>query len=72
VSGERWCVISDDSGHDYLCPVGRRDEAVRRLEAIEAYWAKGNPRGKPPSEPDFVTRIDGIGSLTFTDPQEDA
>lgn len=63
---KRFCLIQDDSCHWYICPADRRDEAERMIEAVESYWA-GDQDGEPPSEPDFIERIDGPRKLTFTD-----
>lgn len=59
---QRYFVGHDNSGHDYLVPVERRDEfwAWAELpEDDEAGW----------ETPDYATMIGGV--LTFTDPKED-
>lgn len=63
----RYCIISDDSGHNFTCPADRRGEADDMLGAYERYWA--DPEGECPPFPDFIQRIDGPGSITFEDPR---
>ncbi len=52
----RYCLVSDNDGHDYVVPIARRAE-----------W-----NAMPPSElddgvPEWATRIDGAHVLSFTD-----
>lgn len=61
---QRFRLGSDDSGHDYLYPVEHEAEwqAWRDIpEDDERSW----------EAPAFARRIDGVSSITFTDPQED-
>ena len=66
---QRWTVIRDDSGHRYLCPAERADEAEAALEAIGAYWEPGPAylQGECPADPDYLVRLEG-GQLTFERP----
>lgn len=55
----RYCIVGDDSGHDYSIPEDKKDEWFA--------WAYGEE-----SEydiPRYATRIDG--RFTFTDPRCD-
>lgn len=70
MSEQRWRLIADDDGHWYLCPSGREEEARKMLDAVSAYWDE-ELGDTPPPMPDFVNRIDGPESVTFSDPQED-
>lgn len=65
---KRWCLISDDDGHLFLCPAERREEAENMFGAYYE-WQGNYPDGNPPALPDFVERIDGYAGLTFTDPR---
>ena len=71
----RYCIIYDDSGHEYLCPVTRKDEANKMIEAIEKYWVTVDyedlEAGESPEFPDFLKQIDGIHRLTFENPKEE-
>jgi hypothetical protein len=62
----RWCIVSDDSGHTYLCPAERRDEAEETLEAIEEYWNAHRYDDECPADPDYLIRFDS--GLTFENP----
>lgn len=62
MSDERYFLGHDNSGHDYVVPVSRRDEWFRWLEIPEddeRSW----------EVPEYAKRIDG--RLTFTDPRTD-
>lgn len=70
---ERYCLIYDDDGHLWLCPVELRDEGKRLITECEAYWAGGGI-GKAPPDPDstdWLKRVDNPGRLTFSEPRED-
>lgn len=56
----RYCIVSDDSGHDYFCLVEKKEEWYA--------WAYG-PDAEDGDVPAYVTRIDG--RFTFTDPKCD-
>lgn len=66
----RYCIVSDDSGHKYLCPLDKREEAEATLNAISTYWDNFHPDNpeNPPVEPDYLERINPH-MLSFTDPQ---
>jgi hypothetical protein len=61
--------IQDGDGHWYLVPSDRYAEAERMFSLIEDFYNE-LPDCVPPPEPDFVERIDGVGSWSFTDPRE--
>lgn len=61
----RYCVVSDNDGHKFLCPAESRDEAYEYFEALEDVEG-----------PDYVERPEwlkllgaGLSDLTFTNPQ---
>jgi len=58
---QRYCTVSDDSGHSYYIPHGFIDRWYQWLETPEE-----DPRSW--DVPDFAVRIDG-GTLTFSDPK---
>jgi hypothetical protein len=65
-----FCLVKDDSGHSYVCPLDRRGEARRRLEELDQFWSHGGECFKdgaiPPEEPEFLTKIGGPHRLIFT------
>ena len=59
---QRYFIGSDNSGHDYLVPVEKRDE----------FWAWSEMDEDDPASweaPEYVKRCEG--GLTFTDPRFD-
>lgn len=58
---DRYCLIRDDCGHWYLCPIDKREQAIDTFDRLEA--------GEDIAEPDYVQMIEPH-RLTFTDPQE--
>lgn len=66
---DRYCLVRDGSGHWYLCPVPRREEADAAVAAVERYWAAADYSEPAPKVPDWLERIDGPLTLTFTDPK---
>ena len=70
---KRYCLVSDDNGHRYACPVGHREEFYRLLEALGEYWGSPDERREPP--PRGLATIPGLlrvdGNFTFTDPKTD-
>lgn len=58
---DNWnCLISDDDGHWYVCPVNKREAARQYFSATESYWAPGAPyKGKPPAQPDWLVEVGG-------------
>lgn len=71
---KRYCFIGDQSGHDYLCPLDRVEEAEKMIAAVEAYWDnmdRDDLEGGCPEEPDFIERIDGgPWNYSFENPKE--
>jgi hypothetical protein len=57
---KRYCIVGDQSGHDYFVPVERKEEWMSFLELDEddpGSW----------DVPEWAERIDG--TFTFTDPR---
>ena len=65
----RFCIIKDDSGHAYLCPLERRDEAIHILSEIENFWYSDDVEEAPPDIPDYLISTE-ISRLSFSDPIE--
>jgi len=61
---QRYRLLSDDDGHDYLIPVGQEELFYQWIEALENYEE---------TELNFDdVRLNGAPSrLSFTDPKED-
>jgi len=61
---QRYRLLSDDDGHDYLIPVGQEELFYQWMEALENYEE---------TELDFEdARLNGVPArLSFTDPKED-
>lgn len=58
---QRYCIVGDDSGHEYFIPVGQEEAFEEWVEAAENY-------DQDYEGPDFEeNRIDG--HFTFTDPR---
>lgn len=57
---ERFFIGTDDSGHDYIVPVAKRDEWHAWQDIPEEDLRSWDV-------PEFAQRIDG-GGLTFTNP----
>ncbi len=66
----KYCLIVDDSGHWYLTPFERKDEAEKILDSIIEYWEEGLD-GECPEMPDWIQQIDGYHKLTFENPIEE-
>lgn len=54
----RYCTVGDDSGHEYFCPVDRKEDFYK--------WVYSDDDSETPA---YATRIDG--RLTFADPKVD-
>lgn len=60
-----YVIISDDSGHSYVCPADRQEEASGLLDEIEDFWDKMplEDRDRDPVEepeiPDWLKPIGG-------------
>jgi hypothetical protein len=63
VSAPRFFIGHDQSGHEYLVPLGR-------IHAWRDWCAIDEDDERSWDVPDFARRIDG-GALTFTDPRID-
>ena len=67
---KEYCIISDDSGHDYICPADKEQEASAILEAIEQFWSFDNvisDEADEPSLPDYLVEIGcAISRVKFT------
>lgn len=62
VEPDRYCIVSDNSGHKYFIPVDKGDDWDKWLslpDDDERSW----------DQPEYSTRIDG--RFTFTDPRCD-
>ena len=67
----RYCIIGDDSGHRWLCPLDRKQEVEDSIRAVEEYWSDMDPEGECPEDlTEGLTRLEG-GTLSFTDPMVD-
>ena len=64
---QRWCIVSDDSGHRYLCPADRVDEYAEMVELLNDYYDEGDYEDDAPPFPDFVVSLYGR-RLTFASP----
>lgn len=68
-----YTIITDSSGHSYLCPLDKREEVGRSLHLIENYWEAANYDKECPedlTETLNLPRLEGQ-LLTFTNPQID-
>lgn len=65
----RYCLVSDDDGHDFVVPVERRDEFFRVVDAIQRFWASSDEDADCPTMPDEFHAVGG--SLTFERPEID-
>lgn len=72
-TNKRYVFITDESGHDYLCPLDRKEEGEKMIEDVERYWDNLNPddlESECPDEPDFIERINGPWNYSFENPQK--
>lgn len=60
---QRWTIVSDEDGHQWLCPLERADEVQRQIYAL---YDDGDPVVSDPTE--GLERIEGE-RLTFVDPR---
>jgi hypothetical protein len=71
---QRYCLLSDDDGHYYLCPLERRHEASAILEDNDRYWSSAERRhtdsAGPTPVPDYLIYVDNHYSLSFENPKE--
>ena len=63
-----FCIVEDDSGHTYVCPLDQRGEARRILESVGEYWERGwlVQGTTEPLIPEWMVQIDGPHRLIFT------
>ena len=67
--GPRFCVVSDDDGHRWICPVERKEEVEKSLAELGEYWGGGDCSKGPPDDLTVsLPRWEGQ-DLTFTDPR---
>ena len=59
---ERYCIVSDEYGHDYVVPVGKKYEFQDWLDQFDV---SVDLDGR---EPNYAQRIEG-SELTFSDPE---
>lgn len=45
---QKYCLITDNSGHWFLSPFDKKEEAEQILSSIESYWENGDYDGKCP------------------------
>lgn len=69
---QRWCLVSDDDGYDYVIPVEKRYEFHEIVHAINCYqW--GSPACEltepPPQMPSWAHLVEA--ALTFERPEVD-
>ena len=62
MSSDRYCIVSDEDGHDYVVPVGKKYEFQDWLEQFD------ESADIDDCEPSYAQRIEG-GELTFSDPE---
>jgi len=70
---EMYCIISDQSGHRWICPVDKKEKVVANIQAIEDYWSNADYEKDCPddlTEEYNLTHWEG-GDLTFSNPQID-
>lgn len=61
----KFVLVSDDDGHWYVCPKGKRGEAERYFEAVADFWSVVREEGDDtePSRPDWLDAVGGAPSL---------
>lgn len=55
-----YCLVKDESGHWYIIPADKYNEALDYFELIEEYWF--NPKKFnyiEPEEPNYLIQLDG-------------
>lgn len=64
----RYCIVSDGDCHKYLCPLEKREEAVKILEEIVNYWDNKNYDKRLPDKPNYLIELGNLYRLNFTNP----
>ena len=65
---QRYCLVGDGDGHQWMCPLDRKPEVEENIEAIEDYWATGDYDKECPKDlTQDLPRVEGE-TLSFTSP----
>ena len=70
---KEYCIVSDGSGHKYICPLELQEEVEKNLEELESFWDSCDYDSKEEPE-DLVDKYSLPmigGDLTFTNPKID-
>lgn len=68
---QRYCIIEDNSGHRWICPIEQKEAVEENIKAIELYYERGDYDKECPED---LTETLGLYSwegedLTFEAPQ---
>lgn len=67
----RYCIIGDQSGHRWLCPLDKKNEVEDSIQAVEEYWEDADYDRECPenlTEKYNLPALEG-GVLSFENPQ---
>lgn len=66
---KRFCLVSDDDGHWFICPAEKASEFSKWVEKTTKYWDSLPDDEDPPAELPYIKAIGGSPSrVTFLDP----
>jgi uncharacterized membrane protein YdbT with pleckstrin-like domain len=69
----RYCIVEDQSGHRWICPLDKKEEVEKSIEEVEEYWETGNYDRKCPEDLTHTYNLPTLegGVFSFTEPQVD-
>lgn len=65
----KYCIINDEDGHLYLCPVENVEEAHKYFNDIYKLYYDGDYDLDAPEMPSFLSVIDNLEKLCFQIPE---
>ena len=62
----KYCIVSDDDGHNYIIEASKKDDFYKWLDAVTKYWEDGN-YDEPEPNFEYIESINGSISLVTFD-----
>lgn len=70
MKNNQYCIVEDDSGHKWICPLSLKNKVEKSIQDVEAYWRNVNYKKECPEDLTETFRLPSWEGelLTFSNP----